>query len=164
MATEAGAGQSKQDFVRELLRKNPDANLKAVNEAWQEAGNEGTISGSFFYTTKREMGQKGSGNGAGDGGATTAKKPKTKAPKGKKAEQPAEAIEETPPQADVRETAPEETGQNGAETQGGDQGRVLDQMEGTIDDLIFRLKTLGGRPEVEEALRRARRLLYRGQE
>jgi len=65
----------------------------------------------------------------------------------------------------VRKTcAPEEIGQNGAEAQGGDQGQVLDQMEGTIDDLIFQLKTMGGRPEVEEALRRARRFLYRDQE
>ena len=34
-------------------------------------------------------------------------------------------------------------------------------MEGGIDDLIFALKEMGGVPEVEEALRAARRLLYR---
>ena len=38
------------------------------------------------------------------------------------------------------------------------------EMEGYIDDLIHKLKNMGGRQEVEEALRRARRLLVRGQQ
>ena len=43
------------------------------------------------------------------------------------------------------------------------QGRVLEEVEDGIDDLIFKLKGAGGRPEVVEALRQARRLLYQGQ-
>src|SRR4051812_9027488 len=164
MATGAGTGQSKREFVRELLTSKPKANERAANEAWQEAGNEGTISGNVFYPVKREMGLTGKQR-AGDGDEATAKQPKAKgAPTGKKAGRTAEPAEPPPPQAEVREITPEATGGNGAEARGGDQGRTLDEMEGTIDDLIFRLKTLGGRPEVEEALRRARRLLYRGQE
>ena len=41
-----------------------------------------------------------------------------------------------------------------------DKDQVLDEVEEGIDELIFRLKGIGGRPEVLEALRRARRLLY----
>ena len=37
----------------------------------------------------------------------------------------------------------------------------MDEVEAGIDDLMFTLKLNGGMPEVEEALRAARRLLTR---
>ena len=42
-----------------------------------------------------------------------------------------------------------------------DLGRVVDEVEAGIDDLMFMLKVNGGMPEVEAALRAARRLLTR---
>ncbi len=44
---------------------------------------------------------------------------------------------------------------------GGNMMRMVDQVEAGIDDLIFTLKVNGGMPEVEAALRAARRLLVR---
>ena len=42
-----------------------------------------------------------------------------------------------------------------------DLGRVVDEVEAGIDDLMFMLKVNGGMPEVEAAWRAARRLLSR---
>ena len=41
---------------------------------------------------------------------------------------------------------------------------VLDELEEGIDELIHRLRELGGKPEVVKALHRARRLLVRSHE
>jgi hypothetical protein len=41
---------------------------------------------------------------------------------------------------------------------------ILDELEEDIDELIHRLRELGGRPDVVKALRRARRLLVRSHE
>jgi hypothetical protein len=41
--------------------------------------------------------------------------------------------------------------------------RVLDEIEGDIDRLIFKLIALGGMEEIEDELRKVRRLLYRSQ-
>ena len=46
-------------------------------------------------------------------------------------------------------------------SQGSGHGRVLHEIEGEIDELLFRLKGLGDFAEVQEALRTARRLLVR---
>ena len=42
-------------------------------------------------------------------------------------------------------------------------GKVADEVEAGIDDPMYMLKDSGGMPEVEAALRAARRLLYRNQ-
>ena len=40
----ATKSQGKTGFVRKFLQNNPQANAKAVNEAWTAAGMKGTIS------------------------------------------------------------------------------------------------------------------------
>ena len=55
MAT-ATTNQSKSSFVKEFLSDHPEGNVKAVNEAWQRAGNEGTIGDTVIYKTRAEMG------------------------------------------------------------------------------------------------------------
>jgi hypothetical protein len=50
------AGPSKTDFVRDFLRKNPTANQKAVEQAWQGAGHEGPIQSSLVSNIRRELG------------------------------------------------------------------------------------------------------------
>src|SRR3954469_5900554 len=51
-----GPGTNKTAFVEEALRREPTANVAAINRAWSEAGNEGAISDSVFYKIKRERG------------------------------------------------------------------------------------------------------------
>lgn len=52
MAT-AGKTQNKSEFVLELLRSNPKAKEKDAVAAWKQAGNEGSVSSSAFYSAKR---------------------------------------------------------------------------------------------------------------
>ena len=68
--------------------------------------------------------------------------------------------EETPQQSTGAETpiAPAPGSETIASV---DLGRVVDEVEAGIDDLMFMLKVNGGMPEVEAALRAARRLLTR---
>ena len=44
MATTATAAPGKTSFVKQFLNDHPDGTTKIVNEAWQAAGFEGTIS------------------------------------------------------------------------------------------------------------------------
>ena len=44
---------------------------------------------------------------------------------------------------------------------GGDRAGVLIRLEGSIDDMLHEIKRTGGHPEIEETLRRARRILVR---
>ena len=80
MATRT-AGLSKSDFIRDILRKNPTANQKAVEKAWHEAGREGPIQSSLVSTLRRKLGlmdhtRVGSGPPEGNG---TAELPKARA-------------------------------------------------------------------------------------
>lgn len=131
-----------------MLGREPQANLKAINRAWASAGHEGSISPSIFYKVKRELVVTGepspvtSQPEASDGG-------------------PAIGVGEVPLQrTNQRETptVPPSWGQPGVS---GDLGRVVDEVEAGIDELMFTLKVNGGMPEVEAALRAARRLLTR---
>ena len=50
-------GPSKSAFVEELLGREPEANMKQVNEAWASAGHEGQISPSIYYKVKKRAGR-----------------------------------------------------------------------------------------------------------
>ena len=56
---EGDTGPSKSAFVEELLGREPEANVAAINRAWASAGHEGSISPSIFYKVKRELGGNG---------------------------------------------------------------------------------------------------------
>src|SRR4051794_13524364 len=58
MATVARA-PGKSDFIKQVLSKDPFANLKAVNEAWTAAGNEGSISQALVNKLRSEAGLSG---------------------------------------------------------------------------------------------------------
>ena len=45
----------KAAFVEEILRRDPKANSRAVNQAWSEAGHEGTISDPTFYKVRGRL-------------------------------------------------------------------------------------------------------------
>src|SRR5271157_4533457 len=55
MATTATAAPGKTRFVKEFLHGNPEGNTRAVNEAWQAAGFEGTISPTLVNKTRVKM-------------------------------------------------------------------------------------------------------------
>ena len=58
MAT-TGNTQTKSGFLLEFLQENPGANEAEAKEAWQDAGNDGTISSSSYYNAKAAFAQNG---------------------------------------------------------------------------------------------------------
>lgn len=48
-------GGTKKEFVEQMFLKNHAATLKEIQDAWIEAGHEGSLSGSLFYKTKGEL-------------------------------------------------------------------------------------------------------------
>ena len=59
MATTATAAPGKTSFVKEFLQNNPQANAKTVNEAWQAAGFDGTISHPIISQVRKQLGLTG---------------------------------------------------------------------------------------------------------
>jgi hypothetical protein len=159
MATASAKRPSKSDFVRQILQKDPRANRRAVEEAWLAAGHEGPISSALVSTLRRKLGLMGNGQGSskpadGNGAAeskATARTSKTRRAASKR-----------------RGKAPTQgSGAQAATKQGpgpGNRRRVLAEIEGDIDRLIFKLMGFGGLEDIEGGLRKVRHLLYRSQE
>lgn len=141
-----GTGSGKSAFVKEILGREPKANVKAINRAWTSAGNEGTISDSVVYKIKRGLATAGR-RSPGELPQRVAKPERAANPVDVIASQPGGPTSPRTPATLMRE--------------GSGPGRVLHEIEGEIDELLFRLKGLGDFPEVQEALRSARRLLVR---
>jgi hypothetical protein len=59
MATTATVNQGKTSFVKQFLNDHPQGNTKAVNEAWQATGFEGTISPTVVNKTRASLGLTG---------------------------------------------------------------------------------------------------------
>src|SRR4051794_22295301 len=68
MATGNGVNQGKTAFLEGFLPGDRDADLDAVNRAWNAAGNEGTISESLFDKVRSKLGLTGK---RGTNGVTT---------------------------------------------------------------------------------------------
>lgn len=133
----------KAAFVEEVLRRDSTANSKAVNRAWSEAGYEGTISDPTYYKVRGRL------SASGEPTSSTQAKPKSSevpTPPGTKIKGPRTSATSTPKSKPSESSNP---------------GKVVDEVEAGIDDLMYMLKDSGGMPEVEAALRAARRLLYR---
>jgi hypothetical protein len=139
--SQADTGPSKSAFVVEVFGREPKANVAAINDAWAAAGHEGTISPSIFYKVKRELGVTGEPT------------PVPSQPEESEAGPALIETVETPQLTNGPETA--------TATPTGNLGRLVDEVEAGIDELMFTLKANGGMPEVEAALRAARRLLTR---
>jgi hypothetical protein len=138
-ATRRGGNQGKTAFVTQHLRRDPSASDEAINEAWAAAGNEGGISGSLLYKIRAKKGLTAK---RGTKRRVAGKKLRAK---GTRVGQSSEPVAETPKPVDGR------TG----------RGRLLAEVEGDIDRLLFRLMGAGGMEEIEDELRKVRRLLYR---
>src|SRR4051794_6963556 len=103
MATGSGVNQGKSAFLEEFFPGNRDADLGAVNQAWNAAGNTGTISESLFGKIRSKLGltgKRGMNGGAAKKTAGPAAKGKAKSSKGAKQASKAEAA---PSQPDGRE-------------------------------------------------------------
>jgi hypothetical protein len=165
MATVKEKGEGKSGFLKEYFVDHPDAGKATIDEAWQDAGNEGTISDSLIYKVRSDLGLTGK--------ARTKAEVSGKAGAGKQSSAaPESSARRTGPKAEDRTTA----GANGRHTTvalgrpvepravGDDRTRVLIRLEDQIDDMIHEIKLAGGLPEFEETLRKARRILVRSYE
>ena len=65
MTTVKGKNEGKSMFLKEYLVDHPDAGKEAIDAAWREAGNEGTISTSLIGKVRRDLGQTGQGAAQG---------------------------------------------------------------------------------------------------
>src|SRR5271157_3485646 len=141
MPKTATATPGKTSFLKEFLHDHPQGNVKAVNEAWQAAGFDGTISTALVYKVRASLGLTGNLSGktkaAAEGKATST---------GKKLGRPRK----------------EPTAAGNGQPRGRKSNRslALNELEADIDRLIFMVMGIGDLTEIEAALRRARRLLY----
>jgi hypothetical protein len=153
MATKT-AGQSKRAFVRDFIRKNRAATRKAVEEAWREAGHEGSISPSLVSTVRRELGLTGKepvGSRPAEGNGAS--------------ESPRVKVRSSKPRRRGRGRKSKASDANGRPATGrkpstGGRDRALAEIEHDIDHRIFKLMTRGGFEAIEHELRKVRRLLY----
>ena len=135
----APASKGKSSFIKELLVDHPQANADAVNKAWRKAGMEGTISVSLVNNMRSKLGLAGNLRPA----------PKSAVSK-RSAEEPSAGGGHTTPSPNKKRRPV-------------DRERMLDEIEGAIDRLIFGLLEIGGMEKAQEALRAARRVVVRAQ-
>jgi hypothetical protein len=147
-ARSGDSGPSKSAFVEEVLGRQPEANVAAVNRAWAAAGHEGSISPSVFFKVKRELG--------GTGGGSTAAPVKAGPKSASEGPDVGPATAEARPELYGETVLPPVSG-----PEPGGRERVLDRVEDGIDDLIIELKRLGGMEEALEAMRKVRRVVVR---
>ncbi|MHB1560510.1 MAG: hypothetical protein ACYC61_23910 [Isosphaeraceae bacterium] len=153
------ADEGKTGFVRRVLEENPHANVRIVNDEWQAAGNDGEISQSLVNKQRSQMGLTGNIKGGRPKGSTS-----TSATAAATAEKPAYTGKKRGRKPKSAHTNGHHAASNGvalepARKSGGRQTH-LTEVETEIDRLLFRVMSLGGLEEVEESLRRTRRLLY----
>jgi hypothetical protein len=119
-------------FVKELLVDNPHANTQDVVDAWQAAGMEGTISPSLVSKVRSESGLAGNLRG----------RPRRGKRRGRPSKQAAAAA-------------------NGmGQVQTRRRKNPLDELEVEFDRLLLKVIDQGNLTQVENAIRRARRMLY----
>jgi len=136
-------------FVKEVLHDNRLANTQAVNDAWKAAGMEGSISATLVNKMRSRMGLTGNLRGG----------------RRKRARATATANSETPYTGKRRGRPPKQVvSEANDSTRVKTRGRNsrLADLEVDLDWLLFRVVEIGSLPEVEEALRKTRRLLYAG--
>jgi hypothetical protein len=131
--SKAASSPGKTMFVKEYLNDHPQANVSAVNKAWQAAGFKGTISAAVVNKLRASMGLTGNLR------ANTKKTERTTT--GKKRETPRkESTVNVPPRAN--------------------RSSNLDDIEADFDRLLFKVMGVGDLTEIEALLRKTRRMLY----
>ena len=152
-----GSRPNKTAFIREQLGRENTLDFRAINRAWSAAGHEGEISDNLVYKTRASMGIKGRRAAqAGSQAVVAGPEPSAEAAHAPSATEAGPAVQRsngrhaTPPSSEV--TRPLSAGVHVHE---------LHEIEGEIDELMFRLRGLGDFSGVLQALRTARRLLVR---
>ena len=126
--------------MKEFLHDNPQGNTQSVNEAWTAAGFDGTISTSLVYKARASLGL--TGNLSEKTKKSKAKTTSTGKKLGRLRNEPTAPVTGQP------------RGRKSART------LALTELEADIDRLIFKVMGVGDLTEIEDSLRRARRLLY----
>jgi hypothetical protein len=139
MPASATRNQGKSMFIKEVLNDNPLANHEAVNEAWRSAGMPGTISPTLVSRMRSRMGL------AGNLGRGRRKKAKATGAR---------------PGRPSLQVQPDANGNTMVRTRG--RKNNLMDLEVEIDRLLMKVVDIGTLPDVENALRKARRHLYAG--
>jgi hypothetical protein len=139
--SEKASSPGKTMFVKEFLNDHPQSSVNTVIEAWQAAGFNGTISATLVNKTRSILGLTGNLRGMPKTGAIGRAK-STGKKLGRPRKQTAAAGNV---QTRVSRSAPTV---------------VLNELEADIDRLIFKAMAIGDLMEIENSLRRARRLLY----
>ncbi len=151
---------NKTAFVISFLEKNPTANSTAVKQAWGAAGREGSVSTTLVQEASRAhlglVGNRRARHTTSNGAASAKPKAEKKAsaPKKKAARKPERraAVHATGAAVAVAaKKAPRPS----------DNDRLLTEVEGDIDRLIFKLMVVSGLEDVEDALRSVRRKVVR---
>lgn len=165
MATATAKTVGKTEFVKEVLGKNPHANPTIVNEAWKAAGHDGTISPTLVNKLRASLGLAGNlrpTSKINSGSPSSGKPPYSEKKRGKKPRGASKkAIMLSPSRLNGKKTeqAAIQTERRAKVSRHRDS---LEELEGDIDRLLFKVMGLGGLPAIEESLRQARRLLYGG--
>jgi hypothetical protein len=138
--------QGKSMFVKEVLNDNPLANASAVNEAWQAAGMSGSISDSLVSNVRSRLklagNQRGRRRSTRSTGAADAGGAVNGSGRGR------------PPMQIL-------SGANGTAQVKSKRGKAdLMDLEIELDRLLMNVMEVGSLPDVENALRKARRHLY----
>jgi hypothetical protein len=138
----------KTSFVKEFLNGNPQGNATAVNGAWQAAGFDGTISPALVNKTRALLRLTGNLRSQPKKSKTSAKRKQSST--GKKRGRPR------------KETTAAFNGEPTGQPRGRKSARTiaLTDLEADVDRLIFKLMAIGDLTEIEDSLRRVRRLLY----
>lgn len=153
MATVKRKNEGKSMFLKEYLVDHPDAGKEAIDAAWREAGNEGTISTSLIGKVQKDLGPTGKRTAQGKSRARVGTGKRSLDGSKSDARGAGREVGGRPPAKDNSRHVTEGL-ERPAEPRaaGGDQTRVLIRLEGAIDDLLA---------EFEETLRKARRILVR---
>ncbi len=145
MPTTATATPGKTSFVKNFLNANPQGTTKTVNEAWQAAGFDGTISHPIISQVRKQLGLTGNLRGKTKKSESTAQE---KAPyTGKKLGRPR------------KETTV--AGNGLPRGRRSNRSLALNELEADIDRLIFKVMGVGDLTEIETVLREARRRVYK---
>ncbi len=156
--TKTKRDQGKTEFVRRVLEENPHANARIVRDAWVAAGHEGEISQSLVNKQRSELGLTGNIKGGRPKGSTSMARATATT------EKPAYTGKKRGRKPKSAHANGHHAGGNGVPVEparrSGSRQTQLTEIETEIDRLLFRVMVLGGLEEVEESLRRTRRLLY----
>ena len=164
MATVKSEGKSA--FLKEFFVDHPDATGGEINKAWRAAGNQSKISSSLVSQVRAKLGLKGKGRHQPRVTESAGASEQSIAVSGMKRGEPGprKSAGRTPAKPNGRLVTESQEQTTRSRAAGDDRTRLLTTLEGQIDEMLFEIRVVGGLPEFEEALRRARRVLARSHE